>query len=155
MPNTITATQFREHTSGPNSMERCEGGRSVCVLTFLPFFVGRTCSTARLLKACLTACRTKGSCAICMATMCLAPWRTASGVEKWLEGRVGRTHKYVVRTCWEGLKQEVEMPVYCLLPILQILYYSTSTNKHKQTNTHKQTDRHTHKYANTHVFVYT
>ena len=71
-----------------NQQSGGQGGRSICLLTFFPFFVGRTCSTALLLKACRTACRTKGSWAICMATMCLAPWRTASGVEKWL-GRGG------------------------------------------------------------------
>ena len=42
---------------------------AVTILTFFPFFVGLTEMTALDLKTCLSACRTRGSADICIATI--------------------------------------------------------------------------------------
>lgn len=49
-------------------------------LTFFPFLVGEMLILARSWKVCLRTCLTKGSLAICKATMYRAPSSTASGL---------------------------------------------------------------------------
>lgn len=56
-------------------------------LTFLPFLVGVMFSLALSWKVCLSTCLTRGSRAICSATMYRAPSSTASGVGNWLWGQ--------------------------------------------------------------------
>ena len=48
--------------------------------TFLPFLVGLMLILALSWKVCRRTCLTRGSLAICMATMYLVPSSTASGV---------------------------------------------------------------------------
>lgn len=66
-------------------------------LTFFPFLVGEMLILALSWKVCLRTCLTKGSLAICNATMYRAPSRTASGLGNWLKTNKQKRQYRVLR----------------------------------------------------------
>lgn len=98
-------------------------------LTFFPFLVGEMLILALSWKVCLRTCLTKGSLAICNATMYRAPSRTASGLGNWLkQTKKGNTESWDVRTqpdplpchiCRTSVRIPTHWPTHIVLGQLQ------------------------------------